>query len=576
VKEGKKNRQFKKFQKSQKFHLVTITTIVTIVTFATIVFAEIKGTRHDFSVTGPGPIKAKSETQRCVFCHTPHHSSKEGPLWNRKLSSATYIVGSPTGSQLTRPGQPDGSSKLCLSCHDGTVAIGSVLKVPIGGREELISMTDSGAGYLIAGKLSPTATGYIGTDISQHHPVSTAVNEPLIAAKAAQYNNRESAYPVQNPPDNSKVKLRPTKNVYGGQAGPKGIQCSSCHDPHNDTIKCFLVAGTCSTCPCPSGEDRSELCDACHYMGGGGVRENFPHLNKSKVRGGCSACHTMHAKKGRVLKDRPEEICLRCHGPSGGPDERAQSNIFSLIIKKSAHPVQETSKYHVTNEVLPEKDPSMPRHVSCLDCHNVHMVRPGERLAWIRGTDLGGVRKKAAEKESEVCYNCHSDSLNLPSGSYNIRLEFDPANASYHPVERVSKGRSKSLLRDISQGSLITCTSCHEPHGSDYSPLLQANYNTTDGAESTYAYQLCYNCHDRNSILSNQSFKGSPSKDYGHKEHIIYQRTSCFTCHASHGSDANPNLINFNPSVVTGFRQYLDYQGGRAQCNLTCHGKVHK
>ncbi|MBI4689363.1 MAG: hypothetical protein HY754_03715 [Nitrospirae bacterium] len=536
-----------------------------------VAYAGVAETRHNLSVGGPGQIKAKSETEICIFCHTPHHSSTEGPLWNRSLSKVTYIVGSPTGSQLTRPEQPDGSSKLCLSCHDGTVAIGAVINAP---RKKEITMTDT-AGYLTAGMLSSKAQGYIGVDISQHHPVSIPLNDALISAKTTQYNNREIAYPVKSPPPDSPVKLRATKNVYGGQAGSKGVQCSSCHNPHDDTIKCFLVAGTCSTCPCPSGEDRGELCNACHYTGDAGSKDR-PHLDKSKVKGGCSACHTVHSKKARVLNDRPEELCLKCHGPSGGPDERAQSNIFSLITKRSVHPVLETSKYHMANEELPERDSSVPRHVSCLDCHNVHMVKPGERLAWIKGTDVGGIKKKTAEKESEVCYNCHSDSINLPSNSYNIRLEFNPANESYHPVERVSKGRSQSLLKNIAQGSLITCSSCHEPHGSDYSPLLRVNYNMEDGVESTYAYELCYGCHDRDSILSNRSFKGSPSKDYGHKEHITYQKASCFTCHASHGSDINPNLINFNPSVVTGARQYLDYQGGRAQCNLTCHGKVHK
>ncbi len=309
----------------------------------------------------------------------------------------------------------------------------------------------------------------------------------------------------------------------------------------------------------------------------GAVEGDFTHLNKSKVKSGCGACHDATGRgKPAMLKDYAVELCLRCHGPSGKIEERANSNIFSIITKKSNHPVIETSKYHTPNEELPEKAAAMPRHVSCLDCHNAHMTKSGNVLTWIRGTDLSGVKKIRAEKESEVCYNCHSDSINLPSTSYNIRLEFDPGNASYHPVERTSRGRSRSLYKGISQGSYINCSSCHEPHGSDHSPLLRLNYNLTDGAESPYAYELCYNCHNRDSILSNQSFRGSPSAEYGHREHIIYQKTSCYTCHASHGSSMYPNLISFNPTIVTGARQYFDYRGGRAQCNLTCHSKVHK
>jgi len=302
------------------------------------------------------------------------------------------------------------------------------------------------------------------------------------------------------------------------------------------------------------------------------------HFDKTKVKAGCSSCHDVsgRGKKGGLLRGTVADICLRCHGPSASIEERAKTNIYSLLMKRSNHPIIDTAKYHIRNEELPEKDPAMPRHVSCQDCHNAHMTSPRNRLAWIKGTALSGGKKIKAEKESEVCYNCHSDSINLPSSSSNMRLEFDPANASYHPVERVAKGRSTSLFRDISQGSFITCTQCHEPHGSDYLPLLRVNYNMTDGGESLYAYQLCYTCHNRDSILSNQSFKGSQSNDYGHKGHIVYQNTSCYTCHASHGSSTNPHLIQFNLSVVTGAGQYLDYGSGRAQCNLTCHSKVHK
>ena len=306
--------------------------------------------------------------------------------------------------------------------------------------------------------------------------------------------------------------------------------------------------------------------------------EKGTHLDQLKVKSGCAACHDVsgRGKKGGLLRGGYVDLCLRCHGPSGGSGEKAKTNIYSLLMKRSNHPIIDTSKYHIRNEELPEKDPAMPRHVSCQDCHNAHMTSPRNRIAAIKGTSLSGAKKIKAEKEAEVCYNCHSDSINLPSSSSNMRLEFDPANASYHPVERVAKGRSRSLYKEMPQGSLITCTQCHEPHGSDYPPMLRVNYNTADGAESLYAYQLCYTCHNRDSILSNESFRGSQSNDYGHKEHIVYQRTACFTCHASHGSSTNPHLIKFNPSVVTGAGQYLDYGSGRAQCNLTCHNKVHK
>lgn len=237
--------------------LLTFVTFVTIYTFGTsVVFAGIANTKHDLSATSTGAtIKAVSETQKCVFCHTPHHSSTKGPLWNRNLSTATYIVPSKAEwpSLLSVPGQPDRGAKLCLSCHDGTVAIGSVLNMPGAGMAGTIAMS----GVTAEGKMpcSPTDYTCLGIDISGHHPVSIAYNNNLYNDKTTQCNNCQSAMPIKSPASvTSPVKLRPTDNTYGG-AGGLGVQCSSCHDPHNNSYGKFLVMAY----------DGSNLCYACHY-----------------------------------------------------------------------------------------------------------------------------------------------------------------------------------------------------------------------------------------------------------------------------------------------------------------------
>src|SRR4029077_11329544 len=91
--------------------------------------ADVRNTKHNLSASGPGTLKATTETQVCVFCHTPHGATQGvTPLWNRQLSSQTHTAY--TSSSLDANAiqgsldQPGGSSKLCLSCHDGTLAIG--------------------------------------------------------------------------------------------------------------------------------------------------------------------------------------------------------------------------------------------------------------------------------------------------------------------------------------------------------------------------------------------------------------------------------------------------------------------
>ena len=94
---------------------------------------SIVNTVHNLSVSGPGTIRAASESEICIFCHTPHNSSPRPPLWNRPDPGFNYTL---YGSSTTQanPGQPAGSSILCLSCHDGTIALGDVLSrsAPIG------------------------------------------------------------------------------------------------------------------------------------------------------------------------------------------------------------------------------------------------------------------------------------------------------------------------------------------------------------------------------------------------------------------------------------------------------------
>ena len=228
----------------------------------TAAFAGVATTRHNLSATGPGTIKATSETGRCVFCHTPHGAINitDGPLWNHTMSSATYTV--PSKSQpawttlLSTVGQPDKGAKLCLSCHDGTVAVGAVVNTPGPGSNSAgIAM----AGVTGSGTIPSSAAGYLGINISGHHPVSIAVNDTLLADKSAQCSTGGS-FSLSYPATTSPVKLRSTANLYKSAAGKNGngVQCASCHDPHNDPNGKFLVTGT--------PVNNTPLCETCHIL----------------------------------------------------------------------------------------------------------------------------------------------------------------------------------------------------------------------------------------------------------------------------------------------------------------------
>lgn len=309
------------------------------------------------------------------------------------------------------------------------------------------------------------------------------------------------------------------------------------------------------------------------------------HLDQAKLPNGCSSCHKGHGVRGTaMLSMARNDLCFSCHGAvkTGRPGE-APDDVQTVFEKIYGHPVSTTGSFHRFNEVLPERDTATDRHVICDDCHNVHRTTTYDTMRMVGGYSSDRVAVKRAIFEYEVCYKCHSDSVNLPANSKNMRIEFSPANPSYHPVETMGRnGSVPSLVSGYGTNSIIKCTSCHGnddaagakgPHGSNIRNMLVAAYTLSDGPETPASYELCYRCHDRLSILGNASFAR-------HNEHIAgIVNASCHTCHASHGSTLYSKLISFNPTVVLqnaqGMLMFSEYLPGRPKCYLKCHDHEH-
>jgi len=196
-------------------------------------------TVHNLSASGPGAIRSMSETEVCKFCHIPHNAVVAAPLWGHALSKAQYET---PRLRRGRPGespvpQPDGSSRLCLSCHDGTVALGDVAgeprPIPMSGHE----------------RLGPGDRGFLGTDLSGSHPVSFVVTESVLAGEEGEVDiGLRSLAELRTDPD---VKLD----------GEGKMQCTSCHDPHSDR---YYVAGKVPHFWVKPTVD--EVCTTCHTV----------------------------------------------------------------------------------------------------------------------------------------------------------------------------------------------------------------------------------------------------------------------------------------------------------------------
>ena len=530
--------------------------------------ASIVDSPHNLSASGPGSVRATVETELCIFCHTPHNASVEAPLWNRNESGATYIPYSSTTLKAS-VGQPTGASKLCLSCHDGTVALGMVRSRPtpiafLGGITSL-----------------PVGSAHLGTDLSDDHPISFTYDQALVNA-------------------NGQLKDPSTLTEAVRLDANSQLQCTSCHDPHDNEFGQFLVMDNFASALCITCHDQNDWEESSHRRSpatwNGVAPDPWPHTEEVTVEANaCGNCHQPHGTENQWLLNFADESenCFSCHN-----GHVASLDLRSEFDKRSIHNLAATTAVHDPTEDLVNP----PRHVECSDCHNPHAVKfdpatapdASGALTGVRGVDSAGVEVSTVQFEYELCYRCHADSLNQGEAfvnrqfpEINTRLEFDPSYESFHPIETVGKNSNvPSLIAPYTESSILYCTDCHNndqgpgaggtgpngPHGSIYEPLLERRLELTDNqGKGDAPHALCYKCHSSTSILGDESFEQ-------HDKHIRDVETACTTCHDSHGSAVYTHLINFNLDYVSEYKgkiEFVDLGNFRGYCTLECHGKQH-
>jgi len=197
----------------------------------------------------------ETQDRLCAYCHTPHHALDQtlGPLWSHAVSTETPAAySSPSfdskGIAINDP--YIGDTRLCMSCHDGTVAVDSYYG-------------NTGSNYI------PTGTGFmdnpnLGTNMSQTHPIGFLFSEAL--AKSPNLNSGlTTGSPYLGNTSNPPVTVG--SRLWGGTSGY--MTCRTCHDVHNqknqtaNSIKAgtphFFILG---------GQLNSGLCITCHNQAG--------------------------------------------------------------------------------------------------------------------------------------------------------------------------------------------------------------------------------------------------------------------------------------------------------------------
>lgn len=367
----------------------------------------------------------------------------------------------------------------------------------------------------------------------------------------------------------------------------------------------------------------------------------LPSAKAQGAHGDCRLCHASHwfrnaskAVPGQAMKStRFSEMdanCLACHqGPANPPVDLGASKLPQWIGQGSSHidgPFLNAARsYSRAVAVAPNQKTLLKPQ--CTACHDPHAK---DRPAYLRsqGFDAyGRPLKERATTVAQLCFACHAgpDSIRSLGTQRDLGALFRPEAVSAHrPGVGAQKRQDLPSLRSGLFRGLLDCTSCHDnsnstgprgPHGSSYPHLLKALYGRESevAAVGSHGDDLCYTCHDRASILGNQSFpwhaqhiggftaaalrtvptilrpapqaiptpRGwSPWADFAAGSAAgVGKPTACATCHDSHGSLRYPALISFDETVVSrasvGGVDFQRTGWGHGSCTLSCHGHDH-
>lgn len=424
---------------------------------------NVSKTKHNLSASGPGTVKATSESQICVFCHTPHAANIQiaAPLWNRELSGQTYTPYT-SASMDAITAQPGGSSKLCLSCHDGTLAIGTVGLLN-GQLSANIAMSGTAPGDVMPPGSGADSgfTRNLGVDLSNDHPISFTYDAALAG------NDGE----LRTPPVNDGATPVVANRIAGVVPKPifplegDQMQCTTCHDPHtweSDPSKGNLM-----------------------FLRGNRFQQTQP------LGGGFNKAN--------------DNVCLACHDKGG------------VLWAYSAHANQSVAFETYVDAAATLRDFPINTPVwkaACLNCHDTHTVQGAKRLLR-EGTDSLTTPKRGGNSAAEqTCYQCHSPfgaSIITPLGSVpDIKSDFAlpirmPISAQPEKHD-IGGGFDNSSFGGLPARCNIPGSRC----GKDFMESQAALGKISVGGASANRHAECSDCHNPHRVTKNRLFNDDP------------------------------------------------------------------
>jgi len=208
----------------------------------------------------------------CVFCHTPHNAQpidplNPVPLWNHQWTTADFSLGvyqwaTPKNFPLTIDDPLIGPTRLCMSCHDGTVAI-----------------DQHGPSRAFAGTMFLTGDAAVGrnADLTDDHPIGFSYGQALTERNTAGLNWPELVEKTEM--FASSVTASAVPGVYDTVVRAQGgrtigevlyqgdiVTCATCHEVHNkeNVVQDVGTQGYTPNYLLYAKEKDSLICLSCH------------------------------------------------------------------------------------------------------------------------------------------------------------------------------------------------------------------------------------------------------------------------------------------------------------------------
>lgn len=283
-------------------------------------------------------------------------------------------------------------------------------------------------------------------------------------------------------------------------------------------------------------------CSLCHQRkdpkSPGGLTKSVNDL--------CAFCHEDLAKlmsTGRFKHSVAAEKCTTCHNPH---NSMAKALLVSEMPQLCVDCHPGVGKKMTQAKV---RHASLTSGTSCSNCHNPH---------------ASNVEKILTRLPYDQCVNCHGkDGIKDSAGK---ELPNFKQFLAENPVQHAPVAQKD-------------CSSCHEPHGSEHTRMLIAEYPAAFYAPFEPSnYALCFTCHEEKSVTVAETTTETRFRDGKRNLHYLHVNKQdrgriCRACHEVHAAKQSYLIREKVPYGNKGFMLNVGYtknpNGGT--CDKTCH-----